>query len=410
MQDLGSFTPNAWHNPRLGGRIRELDGVRGLAILLVLIYHYFAITIVTRPGTWERLAVHALDFTWSGVDLFFVLSGLLIGGILIDAQHAPNFYRTFYLRRIHRIFPIYYLWLGLFVLGWGLAPVAGHAALSSASLAIFNHSIPFWSYPLFLQNFAMASRGEFGAQWLAVTWSLAIEEQFYLLLPCLIRNISRKSIPWIAAGMIALAPLARISLYLAANSYLGPYTLLPCRMDALGWGLLLAWVLRNQPLNEMLERHRNEVRWMAVALAALVLTLMTRPVMSVAFMGLGYSSIAAFYALALLLVTENPGRVGRQVLGSKFLVGLGSIAYAVYLFHQGVSYLWHAVVFAKPPRVDSWQTLGVTLVALLSTIVLAMLSWRFIEAPLVDRAHRTTAYETAAAESLASGRAHSASV
>ena len=98
-----------WRNPRLAGRIIELDGIRGLAILLVLIWHYLANTAATTIGSWQSYALATLGLTWSGVDLFFVLSGFLIGGILYDAKDSTSYYRTFYGRRIYRIFPLYFL-------------------------------------------------------------------------------------------------------------------------------------------------------------------------------------------------------------------------------------------------------------------------------------------------------------
>src|SRR5947209_4890191 len=96
--------PRIWQNPRLAGRIPELDGVRGLAILLVLVWHYFVDVggFQTGIGSWKAHALAPFRLTWSGVDLFFVLSGFLIGGILYDAKASDGYYRTFYGRRVHR--------------------------------------------------------------------------------------------------------------------------------------------------------------------------------------------------------------------------------------------------------------------------------------------------------------------
>src|SRR5712691_12887503 len=104
----------AWRNSRLSGRIPELDGIRGLAILLVLIAHYIHAGVTAQPGSWQAYLLATLRLSFAGVDLFFVLSGFLIGGILWDAKNASNYYSTFYWRRTHRIFPLYFLWLGLY--------------------------------------------------------------------------------------------------------------------------------------------------------------------------------------------------------------------------------------------------------------------------------------------------------
>jgi len=108
-------------------RIAQLDGVRGVAILMVLIWHYCYCQIVTVPHSIGGKAAQLIILTWSGVDLFFVLSGFLIAGILVDHRNASNFFRVFYLRRVCRIFPLYYVLVGSF-----------------ASMALFPLKLPMW--------------------------------------------------------------------------------------------------------------------------------------------------------------------------------------------------------------------------------------------------------------------------
>jgi len=96
-------------------RIAQLDGIRGIAILLVLVWHYFSVQVHPDPGSTLSYIVRASSLAWSGVDLFFVLSGFLIAGILLDNRDTSNFFRIFYLRRVSRIFPLYFLLLGLFI-------------------------------------------------------------------------------------------------------------------------------------------------------------------------------------------------------------------------------------------------------------------------------------------------------
>lgn len=105
-------------------RIPELDGVRGLAILLVIFYHYTNGEALTRANGLAYYVERSASFGWSGVNLFFVLSGFLIGGILMDARGSRSFFRTFYIRRFFRIIPIYYLWIWLYIV---LVSVAGRA-------------------------------------------------------------------------------------------------------------------------------------------------------------------------------------------------------------------------------------------------------------------------------------------
>lgn len=170
------------------GRIAELDGVRGLAIALVLVWHYLASSIDQRVAA-DGLVVLSKVFalTWSGVDLFFVLSGFLIGGILLDNIDSPTYFRTFYVRRIARILPLYFAWFLLFLIIVRLGIFRSIPSLEH----LFADPLPVWSYVTFTQNFVMTSSYRFGAEWLGVTWSLAIEEQFYLILPYFEKGIVR---------------------------------------------------------------------------------------------------------------------------------------------------------------------------------------------------------------------------
>lgn len=159
----------------------HLDGLRGLAVGMVLLWHYVGCQITpqhTPSLLWLREIVGMM---WSGVDLFFVLSGFLITGILRDQRESRHYWGTFYLRRACRILPLYVILVG----SYSLANAAG---LNKAPGLwwLFYIPMPTWSYATFTQNFYMAAAGGTGANWLGITWSLAVEEQFYLLLPCVV--------------------------------------------------------------------------------------------------------------------------------------------------------------------------------------------------------------------------------
>ena len=151
-------------------RIPQLDAVRGIAVLVVMLHN---------SGAFPRLFAHG----WMGVDLFFVLSGFLISGILLDTKQSESYFNNFYIRRCLRIWPLYYSALVfMFVLVPFLRP-------SEASAIFASRSSPWWAFPLFLQNFLVPSpTGATGL--LGVTWSLAVEEQFYLVWPWVIRYCS----------------------------------------------------------------------------------------------------------------------------------------------------------------------------------------------------------------------------
>jgi peptidoglycan/LPS O-acetylase OafA/YrhL len=110
---------------------------------------------------------------------------------------------------------------------------------------------------------------------------------------------------------------------------------------------------------------------------------------------IGLTWIAAFYASLLLLIVVNPGRIESFTFGSQLLRGLGTVAYAVYLFHQGVNALFHSAIFGGRPIITGWSSLGVTLLSLLAVLLLSSLSWQMIEKPLIRRARSKYQYATA---------------
>jgi len=192
---LGGSHMNISPLPReLAGRIPELDGLRGIAIGMVLLFH-FGMPAVYRPGTALSYALVPGRLAWSGVDLFFVLSGFLIGGILLDAKKSTNYFKVFYVRRFFRIVPAYAVALAIFILlelavsNGGLHRLAFLTEGKTGIRTGVGNWIP---YIFFLQNLWMAASSSLGA--LDVTWSLAVEEQFYLTLPLMIRFLSPRQL------------------------------------------------------------------------------------------------------------------------------------------------------------------------------------------------------------------------
>jgi peptidoglycan/LPS O-acetylase OafA/YrhL len=186
----------------MSARIKELDGIRGLAILMVLVWHYWT-CLIQVPGTGSPLAWFCLLTTafGSGVDLFFVLSGFLIGGIILDNYDKPNFLKGFWIRRCARILPV----LGLLLAGcWGLQRILDPVRYAW----LFDQLMPRWSYLSFTKNILMDLHGAFGGGFLGIIWSLAVEEQFYLFASALIllmgRQVWVRSLPALIVAAIFL--------------------------------------------------------------------------------------------------------------------------------------------------------------------------------------------------------------
>ena len=221
--------------PGIGkGYIRELDGLRGIAILLVTMNHFWP-----PNGPLGRHAGVA-HLGWIGVDLFFVISGFLISGILIDTLDSPNYYRNFYARRSLRIFPLYYLFITfLFV----VIPLAQRGTYFHTAF-IRESGSPAWYY-LYLGNIRESVTGLTPAFFLAPLWSLSIEEQFYVLFPLVVARLRIESLGKCMWWLVAIAPLYRlIMMILVPSNSRIQYLSTPSRMDELAIGVLIAIIIR----------------------------------------------------------------------------------------------------------------------------------------------------------------------
>jgi peptidoglycan/LPS O-acetylase OafA/YrhL len=361
----------------------EIDGVRGIAILLVVVWHYIACTV--QPGTPFTGVVPYLALTWSGVDLFFVLSGFLIGGILMDNREAKNFFFVFYIRRACRIIPLYAVWLLIFFALVRVATPVGDLAVLIAN------PLPLWSYATFTQNIMMPVTGSFGSTWLAVTWSLAVEEQFYLVLPLVIRYASPRIIPWICIACILCAPLLRLLFtFFIPNGAFAAYVLLPCRADSLMLGVISAWMIRQPRILSLLAANILALYCLLAILivGSAVMTVRANPLFGAGWLSLGYTWIALMYACFLLIaVTEKQGVI-KMITTLPPLVRLGLIAYGVYILHLAVLAIVHWAIFRQVPRIVDAPDIVVTIAALILTVALARLSLRTLENPFVNWGHR----------------------
>lgn len=369
-------------------RIPELDGIRGLAILLVLIWHYLASPLLLSSDGTSRFVGQLLMQSWSGVDLFFVLSGFLIGGILIDARGSQTFFSTFYIRRFFRILPIYAVCcLAYFPL----------AVLIRSAFHLGVASMPWYTYATFTQNLWLNNN-----RWpvyLVQTWSLAVEEQFYLTLPLLVWFVIPKNLWKVAATGVVGAMGFRFLLMARfhASAMTPAYVLLPCRADALLVGLLAAIAIRNAQAKYWIENNRRGMQifvgaWLAILLlcGAKGVGVMT-PLMS----GFGYTGLALFYVCILLLTLTSRGWLGR-FFSNPVLRWLGTIAYGLYLFHVPMLNL-SAVVLRHFPA-------PISLIAAASaSLLLSHLSWTLFESRMVEIGHRFVYKENRQGSPIESG-------
>ena len=365
-----------------GERILVLDGIRGLAIVMVLVWHYFSEPLSKSASPFLRSLSHVTLQSWSGVDLFFVLSGFLIGGILIDAKGSEHYFRTFYIRRAFRILPIYVVaCLAYFPLSrWALSGFHG----------VMKPAMPWYVYATFTQNFWLAS-GRWHV-WLSPTWSLAIEEQFYLTLPLLILLVPAKRLWEVAtAGVIAVLAFRSIAYlqFQPAWSNVAFYVLSPFRADGLLLGVLAAILVRN-PARLTFIRERRLALMLAGAALGMILLWFTWKgwgVLSAAMSTAGYSVLAGFYLVLLLLTITSTGRL-KQIFSWGVLRWLGTIAYGLYLIHVPALDLAFRLFEDRAPSLTEPFDLVPFAIALAGSLLLAHLSWTLFESRLVKYGHR----------------------
>ena len=369
-----------------------LDGLRALAFLMVFGQHYLT-----------------LAWGWTGVSIFFVLSGFLITGILFDTRDDPFRVRNFYLRRSLRIFPLYY---GLFLLLLLLTPLLHWN---------WNRYWIFW--PLYLGNvmrfFSPASLHTGSAVNLASDahltslrlprlqlylghfWSLCVEEQFYLLWPWAVFQLrDRKKLIAVCSTFVVLIPVLRFVLnriaapWLLQESFLYGFTL--TQSDALLLGGLCALLWRG-PERQWLQHAARALALLGTVVALSYLLIVARSWQSVAYPSWTFTGGLVFvdwYAAALIVCALTPGSLVYRLFHVRPLRWIGRLSYGAYLFHDllhvpytliaahlGGDFLRH-----HPAR---WQ-MATAALALPCTLLLAWLSFRYFESPFLNLKARWT--------------------
>lgn len=344
----------------------ELDGLRGLACLMVLVSHYL--------GEVPHGFFYVVSLGWVGVSLFFCLSGFLIGGILVDRRDSPRFFSNFYIRRSFRIFPIYYLTVSCVVTAIFLTKNSGWT----------DPAFPPVIYFTYMQNIALSWTGNRHSQWLLPTWTLAVEEQFYLLLPLLIFWVPVKRLITVIIVLIVSASVFRFILLLAGADHLAVYVLLPSRWDLLLMGVLAAIAYR-RIWPRIIENNARLLQLIACSGVVFVVLLLIigkhdNNLLFDLFGPVGAGLACSGY---MLFVIKESRR-----FHSGFLRYIGSISYGLYLMHQPINGLMHGLILGSRPDIETPGQIGITIVAAAVSIGLASLSWIYFERPLVEFGRR----------------------
>jgi peptidoglycan/LPS O-acetylase OafA/YrhL len=300
----------------------ELDGVRGVAILLVLIFHTFPAADLPLIG---KVLAKFTTSMWIGVDLFFVLSGFLITRILIGLKDKPGRMRVFYARRTLRIFPLYYLSLTIFL--WVLPYIVMPALKPFQSMWPWFYGYSFNIWVLFNNDWPATNT-------LDHFWSLAIEEQFYLFWPFLIFYFRRERLPLIAATVCFVALACKTLMFRAGYDYPPVYTMLFSRMDEFALGALAsyAYVFGD---DRRLKPIARRIFFAALAVVA-VLFVVRRgfwPSDRVLIV-FGLPVVALMFAAGIFLSLHAPLDSSlKSILASRALRFFGKYSYGIYVYH-----------------------------------------------------------------------------
>jgi peptidoglycan/LPS O-acetylase OafA/YrhL len=360
--------------PVPGAHHPALDGLRGVAVLMVLGFHFLHID--GEGGAGERALLSASRAGWAGVDLFFVLSGFLITGILIDARGTQAYFRAFYARRVLRIFPLYYAYLAVLFLA---------VPLLLPSLDVKPETQGWlWTY---LGNVLFAREGGFQASpYTAHFWSLAVEEQFYLAWPLLVWVLPRRRLALACLGLVVGAFALRLGIHRTTFNATAAYVLTPARMDALALGALVAIAAREPA---WWPRVRRGAPWLLAGSAAAVAAVWVHqgglfggdPVVQVWAFG---PLAAGFAALLVLAVDGDQTSRLSGTLRNRSLRGAGKYSYGLYVLHYPIFLALEAAGFTSLALAGVIGSrlggvLAFAAVAGLATFAAALLSWNLLE-------------------------------
>ena len=378
-------------------KIPGLDGIRGLAIIAVVTYH--AARNLTYTSSHEQIVQGLVGAGWVGVDLFFVLSGFLITGILLDAKGSDTFFRSFYARRVLRIFPLYIVFVTLATL---VAPALGWTTPQDAT-TLRGSQAWYWGY---LVNVMIARGGWSTGVWhTGHLWSLSVEEQFYLVWPAVVFAAGRKTLLRVALAVAVLSAALRATVVLTQGPSIAMYVLLPARMDGLAVGAILAVLVRDP---NAWEKARRWAPFAAITAATALAAVYRRELLAPTAKWTeiaGYPSLAVLCGAAIVAAVSAPaGSLRDRVFAHPVLRFFGRYSYGLYVWHElAISWLAvHVLVPARLPVVAGSHLPGNAVFVLAAfgvSVAWALVTWHALEYPFLTL-KRFVPYYTTPTESL----------
>ncbi|HVX00459.1 MAG TPA: acyltransferase [Candidatus Babeliaceae bacterium] len=344
--------------------IPSLDGLRGIAVISVILYHCFPFLVVTKIG-------------WIGVDLFFVLSGFLITGILYDTKSTPKYYVNFILRRVLRIFPLYYFVLLLIFFVLPFFP-----SLVNWDFVYYRtHQAYFWSY---MQNWLYSRDGFPKNHMLIHFWSLAVEEQFYIFWPWIVKLSPAKHLLKVTVILILVSVLFRLDLgFHFGYSIVYQYMATLSRMDALLIGAAIAILIRNKPI--WLEKATVPILFVSFFVVAGTIVITGK---------VGFLSLPTIYTfidlvcgcLLVFCLSSQQVPILTGLVSNRILRWMGKYSYGLYVYHY---IIFNILEFKMRPFLS--VTMGneffigliIGVFTLCLSLIVSYLSFRYLESPFL---------------------------
>lgn len=362
-------------------RIKELDGLRGVAVILVMAGHIFrrANEFTHHPTLYFISSVASVGYV--GVDIFFVLSGFLITSILINTRENQHYFKNFYMRRVLRIFPLYYaVMLIVFML---IIPIKSPEFVSKIP-----QLLPYQL--LYLQNWVSFIPSIENSYYISITWSLAIEEQFYLFWPLLVYYIKKETLFKLGLGYFVLSNFIRFVGILfwqninQANQFF--YYNSFSRFDEMIFGGLLAIALLSVPWRERIKRYAKPILFISLALfsAAWWFERSSLNFRHIPLTLVSYTLVTAITAALIIIFTLHPENSKiRKIFGANVLIFFGKYSYAMYLFHLPILLILLDLLWKT--RLRGWKMYVIYILSsFLVTIILSFLSWHLFEKRLLS--------------------------
>lgn len=357
--------------------IIELDGLRGIAILLVMIYHFSTYKFITH-NVLDRAITHIFKTGWIGVILFFVLSGFLITSILLNSKNSDHYFSTFYIKRLLRIFPLYYLYLALvFFVIYPLFFDHASSVEQSKMVVAKDAQVWFWFY---LANIKEFISGTFFGGSVSHLWSLSIEEQFYVVWPIIVLFFPVKNLKFLSIVLVIIAVILRIVFYFKGISPGLIYSFTLTRMDSIIMGALVAIIVYQ---GTVIKYNRVKIIFIIFTLLSIgmLYSLGKRAGSHAIIYTIGFSIIGIAFALLVTLLQSPTPFLFRYLFSNKILVFFGKYSYALYLIHPFVKQLVTRYLPIPGTSLGSIFPIGLFFIVICFcvSITFALLSWNLYE-------------------------------